>query len=196
MKNKTPSTTRKNLRALIYCFVLVYVIISSWFLYDAHRMARAAIDNPAAIGHIIIAAVEGLNKPILLDEKTGEGYMHELKLVLPPTPLNEGPFVYNYYAAYDDQPAELTIASQVLINQRKVQVLGAMNVEDSLAQVPELQSCARGVKLYFEEKADFVGEKLFEKTLNDGRTIYAYQEDGCAETREELSNYLRLIQSY
>lgn len=196
MKNKTANTAHKNLRALIYCFVLAYVIASSWFLYDAHRMARAAMNNPAGIGHIIVAAVEGLNKPIPLDEKTGEGYMHELKLVLPPAPLNEGAFVYNYYTAYDDQPAELTIASQSLINQRKVQVLGAISVEDSLAQVPGLQSCARGVKLYFQEKADFTGEKLFEKTLNDGRTIYAYQEDGCDETREQLSDYLRLIQSY
>lgn len=164
-----------------------YVIYLSVIVHDLRN-------SSSAIGQVIVDAVYELNDDIPLDPLTGDRYMHEVRLKLPPESVSVGELVYHY--EYDAEPSVLTLASKSLIDQQKVRVLSENTVEYTLSQVPALQSCARGIKIYFSEYSEFVGKKLFEKTLKDGRIIHAYQEEGCTDNSDLIIEHLKLIESY
>lgn len=166
------------------------------YLFVLTKQVNDLRDNPVALGFIVTEAVDGLNKAIPVHAETGNIFISEARLVLPPSPQDRGEFVYHYSAKDETNLEEVTIASKTLINQAKVTIIGAKTAKESINLIPKLQSCARGYKFYFVEKTDFAGTKVVEKTLNDGRKIYAYQEDGCTDQRDEIVDYLRQIQSY
>lgn len=193
-KEDSPKLSKKSVNLTLGFLVVILGLFS--YLLILTRQVNDLRESPSAIGPVVVLAVDGLNKPLAVHAETGNLFIPEARLVLAPSPISVGDFVYRFTPAEGENIAEISIASSLLINQAKVAVIGANSAKDSLDAVPKLQACARGFKLYFQEKTDFSGTKVFEKTLKDGRKVYAYQEDGCSERRNEIVAYIKYIESY
>lgn len=196
-KNKKPATNKiinMHWPVLLIAITPILLIAMAGYTVYLSMIVNDLRNSSSVIGRVIVDAIYALNEDIPIDPLTGDRYMYEVKLRLPPEVPEIGDLVYRF--EYDSQPSELTLASKSLINQQKAKVLGGDGVEYTLSQVPALQSCARGIKIYFQEYSEFIGTKLFEKTLQDGRTIHAYQEDGCTTGSEQFAEYIKQLESY
>lgn len=182
---------------LMLSMLVVAVSILSYFTFIFNQRINTLAEESPRFSQLIISAVEGLNKPIPTDAKTGELYLHQTKLHLPAPTQELGDFVYSYFESSDQvTKSELTIASEMLIRQASVRVSAQLTAKSVLELVPELQACARGYKIYFEDIVEQGSPKVLQKTLSDGRTVHIYKEEACKNNSDKILAYLQQIDSY
>lgn len=147
---------------------------------------------------MIFSAVNGLTRPLPVDAKSGEAYIHDAIIMFPAsvvTPPND--FRFNYQMADGDFPEQVTIAYSPMIEREKAAMRGKQTFEESLQYVPNVQACARGYRLNFKVQDESKDELVFEKTLHDGRIVYVYKEKACIEdNHDDIVAYLKQVESY
>lgn len=137
---------------------------------------------------LIASAVDGLHEPVLRDPQTGDYFVSEAKLTIM---HRESLWRLLYY--YESQENVVHITNKSTMSQAYAPITSARTVEEVLKHVPQYQACARGVSLRF---TPLNGETLaWEKTLADGRHLYAYTDRACPYL-VELANTLENIASY
>ena len=165
-----------------------YIVYLSVIVHDLRS-------SPTLFSQMIVSAINGLNRDLPLDPKTGDAYIYQAKLRIPASDETQN-FAYSYIKGDQNYQQEITLAYKPFINQASYVLFQSEDVEGVLAETQKLQACSRGFKLYFVEMNDFNGTKLFEKTLTDGRIIHAYQEEKCSDNRDVLIEVLKTIDSY
>lgn len=201
-KNKKPLPLIERTQFVLHAFsiVMIATLLSiSAILWSQYRIIKDSQKNDTSeIEAMIFSAVDGLTRPLPLDAKSGEAYIHDALIMFPATvvtPPND--FRFNYQSASGDFPEQVTIAYSPMIEREKAAMRGKQTVEESLQYVPNVQACARGYRLYFKTQDEHKYELVFEKTLRDGRMVYVYKEKACIEdNHDEIVDYLKQIESY
>jgi hypothetical protein len=164
------------------------------YLLNQNRLDNYYLNNSYVdkISYLIVRAIDGANKPVVIDPVTDNAYLPDAKLVLPPTPEKLGQIVYNYMGAGNGVPAEVQIADQGDINAASTPILTGASLTAIFNAVPKAQSCTRGISIYF---GPFNASKLtFTKKLANGKTLYFYTEPLCQDNN--FLSYVEKINSY
>ncbi len=181
--------------------LVLLTIIAAQFGFNVFLFNRVSKLEDASIKTLIQSAIENLNKPAIVEPKTGAVYLPEPKLVLPPYPeeLFNG-ISYRYSPpGSDGQDEELQIASgQAMSN--AIAVLNNYQSDGRVFEaVPIAQACARQIIIKFKA-ADDPGfdnyTKVGTRQLADGRTLSLFSANNCTVSPEMTVNYLQQIQSY
>lgn len=203
-KNTENINIKTRLHKLIIPTLLIVqlIAIGAVAFYADHTRQRIVPLEGDQTKTLIIDAIDGLTNEPAIDPKTGEVYIYEERLVLPPK-LQANPHLGYFYTSGDDEAkvgAEIRLIDMSNLGQAKAKVIGAMDIEKTFEAVPKLQACSRAYQLTFAERVgdDMVAgtQKVFEKKLKDGRTIYVYLEDSCSENKDKLIPYLQQVESY
>ncbi len=188
-KSKKQSVRNRLVRLSLVSIVVLTILntVAIYFIWrsDAKR-------NDGAIGTLIINAVEGLNQPVVTEPISGMVYMPPSRYVLPTAESDVGRIVYRYSEATADYPAELNVASWSDMLSDKTKIITSNTVDEVLSYVPHLQACARGVRIV--DNLDSDGKPVATKKLNNGQTLYFYEEEDC--NNPELLRYVQQIESY
>ena len=178
---------------------LQFIVISALASYAFYIHEQIKPLESIQIASIISQAVDGLNQPVRADAQSGKLYIAPTHLTLPAT-TNARPLLeYQYTAANGDTLAELHIVSVANVAAAKAKLTSAPSVAAVFDGVPSLQACARGYRIFFTPKAPDGLEKVLQKQLSDGRTIYIYNEKTCLENNDSqdvMTTYLSQIDSY
>lgn len=207
-----PLITKKVLIVSILAVVAVGFALQILFnLLVYSRLIRSDANGQIVISSLIINAVEGLNKPAVIEPISNRQYLPDAKLVLPPATAPNDQLLYSYtaYTADNGPHTELSVTTKQAVHtaesrlwdtQADKSYWGSSNMIKTFDQVPNLQACVRGVHLYFDAKSgNDSGYKLeASKPLEDGRTVYIFTETGtiCHVGFGSLVEYLKQVQSY
>lgn len=200
-RQKTQRSLKQNIHKLVLPAILFiqFVIIGILAFYVHFTYQELKVFSTVPIGNLIISAVDGLVKDINIDPQTGNVYIHEARLVLPPPPDFYSDLLYRYDKIDElNQEVEVRIINKAFVNRAKSKIYGSRSIEQTFAEVPQLQSCARGYLIVFSERKDTDIPKVFQKQLKDGRTVYVYLEGQCfdSEDKDSMIPYLKQVESY
>lgn len=171
-------------------FLLVYLlVIVSWKVKDAYNQA-----SMVQIREQLLLAVSQINKLAPVDNTNGDIYFPEAKLYLPNPGLSLQ-LTYRYEDKIDGVSPELTVSTTPVVNTNKL--YQAKNVNELFENVPEVQSCTRGVKLKYEKLPSSEGYANLQHTvrLQNGKDIYVYLEKDCPEL-QDVADLFKDIKSY
>jgi hypothetical protein len=187
--------------ALLLTFAVLLQLRFDWNVYYWSRAGQ----NVNAVTNLIIQAMQGINKPAVVEPVSKKVYLPDASLVLPPPPQDLGQsLLYVYLSSSDgsDAGANVTLSNAVNSEIAKLESLqqssNAWNTRPSPAfdEVPRAQACVRGVHLVFGNKLKY-DNLVFTKQLADGRTMHIYTEaTKCPYNLDPLANYLKQAQSY
>ena len=205
-KTKTKSKTHA-LRGPLFItgIVAVSLLALSQLTFDAYVYRNVAQpSDQSGITNLIINAVETLRKPAHVDPKTGDVYLTEVRLVLPPQAGFATPLLYSDSISQEGGTnAEVT--TRAILSRAESKLWSAQPESPSwqhdssrmFDEVPNLQACARGVQLFSQPQTQTNNFRLkATKQLADGRTLYMYTETTCKYDLTTLTDYLKQIQSY
>lgn len=170
------------------------IAVLAYFVYFNHRAVSDLSSH--TIGNLIVEAVDGLSTPVPMDAQTGNLYVQDAKLTLPPATEQTPALLYSYYPGDESGQEELRLVDASAVRSAKVPVISGQSMESVFEAVPKLQACARGYLVVFSERTETDIPKVFQKQLRDGRTIYVYLEDACDEGKQNMLDYLWHIESY
>jgi hypothetical protein len=205
-KTKIRTKKRQNLR-----FILAggAILIVGQIVFNVYLWQRSRPTSDGVIENLVIHAIEGLLNPLPVDAQSGRGYVVSARLVLPVTAPELTGLMYSYSPAVDGSPAELHFTTNTIMSAAKSKLLSAgvnpardaeRNVEAALNQVPNLQACARGIRVVIDKPLESTSGALKDvgnKKLGDGRTMYLYSETGCAhDSINTLAQYIKQVESY
>ena len=135
-----------------------------------------------------------------VDPKTGDVYFPELRVYLPNDTSKTGPLqlTYSYFPKdVASEHTELSISSRPVFQQTSSKLYQAQDLESMFKDVPKLQACSRGIRLLYDDlgsKSDGFTLKQHIRLAN-GKTVYAYQDDGCPEL-DSAAERLAALRSY
>jgi hypothetical protein len=196
---------------LIGAFGLVLAAaITAQVLYNKFVWDRLSENSSIKITLLIQSALEGLEDLKTSPEKLSDGtmFIKEARLKMPAETDDVRKLLY-YYSPEDagddghgyswNTPESLEITTKQLSSQSRYKLMNGVTVDDLFKLVPEAQACSRGFLLLFV-KDDENGRVLSgQKVLQDGRTVYVYNEPGCSSYEyftKPLEAYLLQAQSY
>jgi hypothetical protein len=187
------------LKSILPAIILLqFILIGLLALYISNTRREVNNQPPLKISSLIISAIEGLTWPAPTDAKSGNIYIRETKLTLPPAPNHVLELYYNYFPS-DGMPEEVRLINKHNVDVQKNKIYAAQDIQDVFDLVPKLQSCARGYLLRFYPLKDSERsgiKEVFTKKLSDGRTTYVYLENQCADNKASIIPYLKQIESY
>ena len=157
-----------------------------------------AKDDPTAIRESLIGSIQSLKSPAPVDAKTGDVYFPDAKLF-----VSKPPSGTTLTYSYDDfstvgqlSKPVLSISSSQLINEILPDLYNAQNSFELFEELPHLQACQRGVSIASNPITDDAEVKLHhEQKVADGRNLYIYTDNRCAEA-ERIIDALKNLQSY
>lgn len=199
MSKKKQTTQNHSLKRLLLISLLAIqslaLVTLAVFLIQARQRAEEV--STYKLANFIVEAVRAESQPVVLDAASGRVYVYQARIVLPPVPRTAGAMRYAYHQASDSDRTDLRLISEDAFNQAKMPVLSALTTEQAFSNVAHLQACGRGYLLTTMRDSNTADMTLgFERQLRDGRTIYGYYENGCPENDDELTDYLKQVESY
>lgn len=194
-------------------FLLLLLVLIGQLVFDVYSWRTLYNDQgKSVITSMIIAAANGSNRPAVVEPVSGKVYIPEAKLVLPPYGTGMTPILYNYMPTVSGSsaPTELQVAMSGLVNAAESRLWIAQqynspwHTPDPTAvfkEVPGLQACVRGLHVFFVPSSIYGRgmKEVVTKPLKDGRTMYVYDEQHCAQGDgglASLAQYLQQAQSY
>jgi len=208
-KSKSPNQKPKFKKiALVSVVIVITLLVAAQVVFDVVATRRLQRGSDGAIVNLIIAAVENLSRPAIQDGPTGKVYIPEAHLVFPPYANSLVAIRYNYSPGFDKTPAELMVTKQNTLSSAESRLWAAYTSNSWWAkndpqavfkEVPNLQTCERGIHLLFEPATDVNLRQVSSKALNDGRTLYIYHElQTCKNEYDQQGfiDYLKQAQSY
>jgi hypothetical protein len=189
MVKKTSSSKNKNLKYIILIFgatLLVVLATQVFLIKELYR--RTDTSSDWKIQALIVQAISDDQSEPVIDPLSGKEYIPVARLVLPPS--GEVRTVYSGDKDY------VHFSEKTNLNQAITSVYNAQNIDETFAQVPELQACSRQVELQFEQKNEDDLRQVYDKKLADGRMAYFFLNDQCSGDSQTLLEYLKQIQSY
>jgi hypothetical protein len=208
MKSKLP----KHVFLVIVSILLLGIIISQGIFdwHFRHRVSSVITGQPVVVS-LIESDINDLLKPAPVLAQTGQVYLPDVKLMLPPPDQNNSIDQLVYINANAVSPLDLEITTRQILSGAEDKFLvaqaAAENTHQSpqnefktiMSKVPNLQACAEAVQLYYSAQNEngSTTKLQFMKKLDNGKTIYVYSETACsAEPLPALISYLKQIQSY
>lgn len=197
-KNKTQKK-RAGIRPVLFgagaAVVAVLVGLQLWFNLFLYR--QQALLGVEKIQFLIVDAVRGLSREVPRDPQSGQLYIPEARLTLPPSD-EIGTLRYSYSKASEGFSEEVRLASQTAISSGVSGVVSSVTMEETFQAVPKLQACSRQFMITFGASPDDTDgyELQFQKPLADGRTANLLLSIDCSDFSDELTDYLRNIDSY
>lgn len=198
---KTPKITKEQAKKLILPSIIILqfaiMAVLAWFVYWNHVATNET--STLRISGLIVKAVEALTWPVNADPQTGRLYIHEAHLTLPTPPDQSYGIYYNYIPAFDGSPEEVHLMDKQDVNMQKNTVQAVASLEEVFNAVPKLQACARGYTLTFavpKNQDPNTSHQVFTKKLKDQRDLYAYLDNDCAQSEQQMVPYLKQIESY
>lgn len=206
---KPHSKIRVLRKPLIITGILVaLLLVLSQVVFDAY-VYRNTIQpgDQSVITNLVINAVRNLRKPAAIDPKTGNVYLTEAHLVLPPqTSFATQQILYSDNTTAD-AGTNVAVTTRAILSRAESKLWSAQAEarapgwhHDPTAvfkQVPNLQACASGVQLFSKPQAQNKNFQLkATKQVADGRTLYMYTETTCTYDLTALTDYLKQAQSY
>lgn len=179
---------------VFFCIITISIVLFALSTTAIMIVRQNALRDKMILNDLIISAVDNLNKPVPTDPKTGEVFLRNMKLQLPPPELALGPIVYRYEINEGSEAIErVNIVAQQDIDAAKGELRTAADLKSSFDKVPRLQSCARGVLIAFSPTE---GNHTLaqEKQLKNGKKAYIYAEEKCRN--DALIEYSKKIEIY
>jgi hypothetical protein len=196
-KNSKSFAIKRVLVPSVLAILVVAAIVQS--LLIAYLLYQNRILDNARISSLIQQAADGLNQPVSKDPRSGEVFISEARLTLPPVPAQLGQIVYSYSGPYANFQPFLRLARQNSISSSASQLLaGGASVEKTFSAVPKMQACTRGITVSYADYAEQTGQPgptaAGKKVLSNGKTVYFFTEPLCPEP--DLLKYAKQIDSY
>jgi hypothetical protein len=222
---KIPTNNRTNkyklLKIALISLVILFILGQLFFDYSVYwGMYDSKAKGQYLSSTLIFSAIQNLLKPANVDPKTGDVYLTDAKLVLPPFKGLDS-ILYNYSSsAIGPEQLQLTTNQTLTSAENKLLIAEGeqyrsqfwnwnsstynKNINAVFAQVPNLQACTNAIHLqYSQNTQNSIGSGTLvsegSKKLANGRTIYFFQNTGCnfpAISINSLMNYVKQIQSY
>ena len=198
MKVKSKTTTpRRYSRFIFPTLIGVQLVVTALLvLYVCHLQRQLNQLSQTTISRLIIDAADGLNRPVERDVHTGRAYIYEQRLMLPVISDTHQRLSYAYSPPSEDSGMWLRIVDETVVGPERARLISAVSNDELFAAVPKFQACIRGYELTFERPQYPSGQEILVKMLSDGRTLYVYHEDLCANGRDKMIGYLQQIDSY
>lgn len=162
---------------------------------DIYRRLDAQEQQGTTIKTLVVESVRNAQRETVTDPVSGKVYIPDARLVL--SGSADAPRL-----SYSGDKTELNIAQDAVVDQAVAGVYSGQSLNDTFNHVPCLQACSRQIVLRFQApdknnavRSDHM-KQVFTKQLADKRTVYAYQDTGCASSADTLITYLQTIQSY
>ena len=203
-KIKTP-ILRKLL--IITSIVVVALAVLGQVVLDAYMYRNIVYPGGQnSMINFVINSIDNLRVPAPIDPKTGDVYLPEAHLVLPPRPDSTMQLLYNDNSSAEDG-TNTEVTTRTILSRAESRLWSAQAEgtapgwhHDPMAmfnQVPNLQACARGVQIFSKPQTQNRTFRLKEtKQVADGRTLYMYTESTCQFDLTALTNYINQVQSY
>lgn len=189
---------------IITGIVVAVLLVLTQLAFDAYVYRNQSGDQ-SVITNLIISSVETLHKPAAIDPKTGNVYLTESHLVLPPrTDFAPQQILYSDNSS-QESGTDVGVTTRFILGSAESKLWSAQAVSPGwhrdpmriFNEVPNLQSCARGVQLFSKPQTQSDSFRLKStKQLTDGRTLYIYTETSCQYDLTTLTEYLKEAQSY
>lgn len=202
-KNKTsnPKRSLHHKKITISLLVAAALLILTQAVADGYLLHKQKQQrNDAGLTNLVINAVKGLQQPAAVDAKTGEVYLREAGLVLPPPDANIRGLRYSF-SKYKNH-GELRVTSEVVMNKAIAKIWVAQSDRDDsravFRELPNLQACARGVLVDIDHTYKGTGHlsPAGKVRLADGRKLYLYTENNCNDDLGTIAKYLKTAKSY
>ncbi|HSW79284.1 MAG TPA: hypothetical protein VLG47_00735 [Candidatus Saccharimonadales bacterium] len=194
IKSKTPYTSKKSVLLII---AVLIVLVGGYFAVGWVQAYNSAADqaNIVSIRELIINAVRGLKKDAPIDPKTGDVYFPEARLYLPNPDTPQTLTYLNDAGDGSDSKSEISVSTYPVFG--TANLYEARNIKQLFDAVPKFQACARGVKLVYKQFPSSDTTNVLQRTvhLNNGKTLYVYQEKNCPELGN-LSIMMKNLKSY
>jgi len=196
-KKQTTKEIGVNRKALLIFLAVVFVLIGasyqivSSYIYKYNLAADLA--SIVSIRELVLNAADGTRTNAPIDAKTGDTYFPQARLYLPANP-DVTQLTY-FYDANGLSGQELSISRRSVFNQNAVKLYSAMNITQLFNAIPKVQSCQRGIRLQYKMTKDELSELKQTIVLNNGKTLYAYQETACPELNYTTS-LLKNLRAY
>lgn len=188
--NKIPSKVTKkqfNLLFIITGLIALLALVQAFLINDLYQRTDKLDDDK--LKSLIVDAVRGISRPLVIDPQSSKEYVPEGRLVLPPSK--------DVSVLYEGDKDSLQFGLRSTVDQGIGDVKLAADKEAIFAKTKILQVCSRQVDVRFQpEIGDKAYQQVHTKRLADGRTAYFFANKDCKADVTPLLDYLKQAESY